>query len=101
MPIRIDKYQPRNEKATRQEITWLCGDDFELTNQLVELRKWVLSFGINLEPGEYSVDIGFSPREGAAGGGEFISVDVLKVLAAKGMTLRFSEYPPFVETDET
>ena len=101
MPIRIDEYQPGSEKAVCQEIAFLCDDDFELPNQLVELRNWVLSFGVALEQGEYSVDIGFSPRDGAAGGGESIPVEVLKVMAEKGMALYFSEYPPFVEIDET
>ncbi|RJG15347.1 hypothetical protein D4A39_16655 [Alcanivorax profundi] len=101
MPIRIDEYQPGSEEAKRQNIAWLCDDDFELPNQLAELRKWVLSTAVDLEPGEYSVDIAFSPREGAAGGGESIPVEVLRVMAEKGMELYFSEYPPFVEADET
>lgn len=68
---------------------------WHLPDQLVVLDAWVKTDVIALPAGEYVFDIGFSPRDGAAGGGATLSTEALKIMASKGVSLEISEYPPF------
>lgn len=54
---------------------WLFSDNFEMNTQF----EWV-------------ADIGFSPREGANGGGPIISREVMQACIAKNISIYLSEY---------
>lgn len=93
MPIRIDKYI----SDERTEIAWLSDEEFDLALLLSSLTEWLLTNSECLEPGDYCADVGFSARDGAAGGGATLSNGALKIMAKIGMALHLSEYPPFAE----
>jgi hypothetical protein len=89
MPIRIEK--------EKKEVAWLCDKDWELPSQIAALQEWLKGNEAILKKGKYTADVGFSPREGAAGGGCVISTDAMRIMVAIGMELWLSEYPPFEE----
>jgi hypothetical protein len=89
MPIKI--------KKDGNEIAWLCDEDWELPAQIDALQKWLKRNEAILKKGMYTADLGFSPREGAAGGGCLISIDAMRIMVSIGMELWLSEYPPFEE----
>lgn len=93
MPIRIDN----DSGESPERIEWLCDDVWELPELFEAFESWVLSNANKLQPGKYSADIGFSPRENALGGGGYLSPKALKLMANIGMALYLSEYPAFVE----
>ena len=58
-----------------------------------ELKKWLKTEAANLELGnEWIVDIGFSPREGALGGGPIISKEIMELCLKNNITIYLSEY---------
>ena len=77
-----------------ESIAWLCDDVWPLPDQLAALEDWLMANQGTLEPGSYAADIGYAPRPGAAGGGGSLSVRALGIMAALGMELFLSEYPP-------
>lgn len=88
MPIRIDK----NSDKEIEEIAWLCDDDWELPTQIYALELWLKEVGMTLEKGDYVVDVGYKPRQGASGGGAVLSVESMGIMASTGMALFLSEY---------
>ena len=86
-------------KITNQEkeVAFLCDDCWDLPIQIENFEKWLLHQGVNLLPSSYVADIGFSPREGAAGGGGCLSIASMKIMTAIGMELCLSEYPEFTD----
>ena len=44
-------------------------------------------------------DLGFSPREGATGGGVNLRTESLEIMVKLGMSLELSEYPLFIEEE--
>ncbi len=78
-----------------REVAFICDDIWSLPEQLSELESWVQTDAVALPDGEYVVDVGFSPRDGAAGGGATLSARALAIMASKGLSLELSEYPPF------
>ena len=92
MPITVRNYQ---DNSDGDEIAFLCEEEWHLREQLIELETWLKNRATGLTAGKYVADVGFSPRDGAAGGGTILSTDALEILAAKGMSLELSEYPPF------
>jgi hypothetical protein len=92
MPITVRNYV---DDSNGDEIAFLCEEVWHLRDQLRELETWLVTRAVELSAGEYVVDIGFSPRDDAAGGGTVLSADALRIMAAKGMSLELSEYPPF------
>jgi hypothetical protein len=97
VPISINNYAAVNDRGQREEVAWLADADWELPSQFAELEKWIQNTGASLPKGDYVIDIGFSPREGAAGGGGVLSTESMRVMVEKGMTLHISEYPPVAE----
>lgn len=95
MPIRIDKLNGNS----REEIAFLCENEWEIPAQLDVLAQWLVSTGGTLSAGDYVADLGFSPRDGAAGGGAELGCDSIKIMASLGMSLVLSEYPAFVEEE--
>ena len=92
MPIKISN----NEN----EIAFLCDDCWELPLQIEKFQQWLQHEGAKLQPSSYVADIGFSPREGASGGGGCLSIGSMKIMAAIGMELCLSEYPEFIDVDQ-
>ena len=92
MPITIRAYM---DNSDGREVAFICDDIWSLPEQFSELERWVQTKAVALPDGEYVVDVGFSPRDGAAGGGATLSAKVLAIMASKGLSLELSEYPPF------
>ena len=92
MPITVRNYLSNPEG---DEVAFLCDDEWRLTEQIKQLEIWLESHANQLSAGKYVVDVGFSPRDGAAGGGAMLNASSLKQMVAKGMSLELSEYPPF------
>lgn len=93
MPIKISRKE--------NEIAWLCDDVWELSEQLKELEIYLAQENEELTPSKYIADIGFSPRDGAAVGGYSLSVETMQSMVALGMELHLSEYPEFVEDENS
>ena len=92
MPIKIAECEnPSNE------FVWLCDDDWELPTQLSVFEEWLRDNASKMDKGNYYADIGFSPREDAAGGGAVLSIESMKSMIKVGIELHLSKYPPFVE----
>ena len=91
MPIKItDK--------TGLEIAWLCSESWELPVQLNNLEKWLETEGYKLPKERFIADVGFYPRQNAAGGSCSLSTKSMEIMLSIGMELFLSEYPEF--TDE-
>jgi hypothetical protein len=88
MPINIYSQEPNRER-----VAWLCDNNWRLPDQAEELEDWLAKNRTKLKPGRYVADIGFSPREGASGGGAAISPEMMRTMADLGMALFLSEYP--------
>ena len=95
MPINIIDCTNLTEKETGIRLENLCADDWEMPSQIKTLEKWLLQKGVNLPVGSYVADIGFSPREGALGGGAILTTASMKIMVDIGMELYLSEYPNF------
>lgn len=87
MPINI-----YNEN-TADRITWLCEDIWDLPSQIVELEKWLIENHNTIPKADYVIDIGFSIRPDASGGGSVINSKLMQLMADKGFDLYLSEYP--------
>ncbi len=63
--------------------------------QIKSLDAWLSNKGRKLPTGKYTADVGFSPREGASGGGAIVTTESMRIMVDIGMTLYLSEYPGF------
>ena len=97
MPINIVDYSNSKEGEEGVFLRGLCDEEWEMPAQVEALELWLTNDGCNLSAGSYVADIGFSPREGAAGGGTVISTGAMKVMVSIGMELYLSEYPQFID----
>lgn len=59
------------------------------------LELWLADNKCSFSPENYVADIGFKIREDANGGGAILSSEMIRDLAALGMSLHLSEYPGF------
>jgi hypothetical protein len=101
VPINILNCTGKADGEKPEKLDWLCAEDWELPSQIKCLDDWLVSTGKNLRPGAYVADIGFSPREGAFGGGGVLTHKSMAVMASIGMNLFLSEYPsPDDDSDE-
>ena len=93
MPIRIDRLG--TDGQDNETVAWLCDGCLRLPepDQGEAFAAWLAEHGPALPAGEYVVDIGFAPRDDAAGGGAACSAAVLRRMADLGMALYLSEYP--------
>ncbi|GAA5139470.1 hypothetical protein GCM10023213_20150 [Prosthecobacter algae] len=88
MPIHI-----YSEDTSVGKIDQICGDIWNLPEQLHTLEKWLAASQPKLQPGKYVADIGFMIRRGATGGGATIAPEMMRSMADLGMSLYLSEYP--------
>ncbi len=88
MPIKVTD-------ENNNEVAWLCDETWELPEQIKSLDKWLSEEGHKLHKGNYAADLGFSPRQGASGGGCVVSKESMQIMLAIGMELYLSEYSEF------
>ena len=99
MPINLIDYTDVKEGEKGIAMDFLCDDTWEMPEQINALEKWLKQNQKKLKKGSYVADIGFSPREGAAGGGAALTTEAMEIMVAKGMELFLSEYPAFEEVN--
>jgi hypothetical protein len=92
MPVNIYRVTPEGGKKN-ERIAWLCDDNWRLPDQAEALEAWLAQNRATLKPDDYVADIGFTPREGALGGGAAISLEMMRTMADLGISLFLSEYP--------
>ena len=97
MPINITDHTDVKEGERGKRLAWLCDNDWELPSQVEALERWLFEAGVNLPHGSYIADVGFSPREGALGGGGALTHKAMGIMANIGMDLFLSEYPAHEE----
>lgn len=95
MPINILDYTNAKDGERGKELDFLCDNEWEMPKQLEALENWLLKNRNKVNKGAYVADIGFSPREGALGGGCVITTSAMEVMLEIGMELYLSEYPTF------
>ncbi|MCU7806040.1 MAG: hypothetical protein KZQ92_11555 [Candidatus Thiodiazotropha sp. (ex Lucinoma borealis)] len=75
-------------------IEHLCDDSWEMPEQINTLYTWLKENNGKITKGKFIADIGYSPREGALGGGVALSIEAMEIMVSMGMELYLSEYPP-------
>ena len=71
----------------------LAPDDWNLMSQYEAFEEWLKSNDGKLESEEgWIVDIGFSPRKNAAGGGPVISKEIMELCLRNNIEIYLSEY---------
>lgn len=95
MPINIIDYTNSRGEKKGETIDYLCDNEWEMPVQIETLEKWLLKNRNKLPKGNYIADLGFSPREDAAGGGCVIKTEAMEAMLKIGLELHLSEYPPF------
>lgn len=88
MPIKVTD-------ENNNEVAWLSDEVWDLPEQMKSFDNWLSKDGHKLKKGNYVADLGFSPREGAAGGGYVVSKESMKIMLVIGMELYLSEYSAF------
>ncbi len=68
MPINLIDYTDAKEGEKGIAMGHLCDDTWEMPEQITVLEKWLKQNKKIIKKGNYVADIGFSPRDGAAGG---------------------------------
>lgn len=86
MPIYI-KYEETSEK-----LAVLAQKEWELPTQMKVLEQWLFENYKDMQQSNYVVDIGFSIRENALGGGAILSSKAMSIMGELGMNLYLSEY---------
>jgi hypothetical protein len=76
-----------------ENIAFLCENDWDLPSQISELQDW-----LNNNPELYPdtkkiIDIGFSIRPDASGGGSVLTSALMTTLVNRNYELFLSEYP--------
>lgn len=71
----------------------LADEDWDLRSQFEVFESWLKSDAGALSSSEgWIADIGFTPREGACGGGPVISLEIMELCLANKITIFLSEY---------
>lgn len=73
-------------------ITQIADGSWSLPEQIEALEVWLHQNQEKLEPSAYIVDVGFSIRENACGGGAILSPYSMAIMGKLGMKLYLSEY---------
>jgi len=94
MPINLIDYSDVKEGERGTSIGHLCDDSWEMPEQVNTLYSWLKENKEKMPKGKYIADIGYSPREGALGGGVALSIEAMEIMVSIGMELYLSEYPP-------
>jgi glycerate kinase len=95
MPINIIDYSDPKSGERGVPLDHLCEDEWEMPAQIKAMDQWLQDNREKLKKGRYAIDIGFSPRNGAAGGGAVVSTEAMEIMSSIGMELILSEYPSF------
>ena len=95
MPINLIDHTDSKEGDKGVDLGSLCRDTWEMPEQIETLEKWLKENKDKIKPGKYIADIGYSPREGASGGGTAITTEAMNIMVNMGMELYLSEYPAF------
>ena len=95
MPINLIDYSNSKDGEKGIEVAHLCNDKWEMPEQIESLEIWLEANKDKIKSGKYIADIGYSHREGAAGGGAVLSTNAMQIMVKIGMNLYLSEYPPF------
>ena len=95
MPINLIDHSNSKEGDKGIDLGGLCQDKWEMPEQIEALEIWLQNNKDILKPGKYIADIGYSPREGAAGGGTVLTTEAMRIMVTIGMELYLSEYPSF------
>jgi len=93
MPINIIDYTNSKEGEKGNALAQLCVGKWEMPEQIETLEIWLNENKNKLKPGKYIADIGYSPREGALGGGAVLTIEAMKIMVETGFDLYLSEYP--------
>ena len=71
----------------------LAEDEWGLPVQFEVFEMWLKSGADDLDSSyQWIADIGFSPRDGASGGGPIISLEIMEICLSKRITIFLSEY---------
>ncbi len=98
MPINLIDYTNSKEGEKGKPLNdGLCDNEWEMPAQVEALEKWLIENENKIPKGSYIADIGFSPREGALGGGCVITTKAMEIMLAIGLELYLSEYPSVEE----
>ncbi len=95
MPINLIDYTQAKEGDRGISIGHLCEEAWDMPTQITALECWLKKNRNKIIKGSYVADVGYSPREGALGGGVALTIDTMNIMVAIGMELYLSEYPPF------
>jgi len=81
------------ENGQRSGVLKLGEESWELPALFKIFENWLLNDTATLDSKfEWIADIGFSPREGANGGGPIISQEIMKACIDKNISIYLSEY---------
>ena len=93
MPINLIDHTNSEEGDKGVDLGGLCEGKWEMPEQIEALEKWLKENKDKLKPGKYIADLGYSPREGALGGGTVLTTEAMQIMVNIGMDLYLSEYP--------
>jgi len=89
MSIRISKLKG----STRIGVFHLAEDSWDLPKLFSIFEAWLQTETTSLDPTvQWIADIGFSPREGANGGGPIISTQMMQLCIKRNIAIYLSEY---------
>ena len=81
------------EDGKRNGVLQIGKDCWELPKLFKLFESWLFSEEINIDTKfEWIADIGFSPREGANGGGPIISKKIMEACLSNNISIYLSEY---------
>ena len=81
------------ENGKRNRVLQIGKENWDLPELFRLFEHWLLSEELDLDASvEWIVDIGFSPREGANGGGPIISQKIMKACISNNISIYLSEY---------
>lgn len=95
MRINIIDYSKSKEGEKDSFLDLLCDDEWEMPEKIKALERWFIDKKKKFQPGNYIADLGYSPKEGANGGGAELTTEAMGVMVKIGMVLFLSEYPIF------
>lgn len=86
MPIYV------RQENSKETLVQLAKGQWDLPEQVKQLESWLFNNQHNLSQSDYIVNIGFSLRENALGGGAILSPEAMSIMGSLGMKLYLSEY---------
>jgi hypothetical protein len=83
----------RKHGASKANQIAIDAESWDLDAQLERLHAWMHEHpDFNAEGSEWVVDVGFEPRKGVAVAGYTVSVELMRILSQKNVTLWLSDY---------